>query len=64
MYIVDESVRKFFIIKGIEYTAYQRLYSDGDIDVEVYPSHDESLDVGDEAQKHAETIFEEFKSIA
>jgi hypothetical protein len=58
-YIVNESAKKHFTLNGVEYSAYQRTYSTGDMDVEVYPRNNPDMDVDSgEVWEYAESLFE------
>jgi hypothetical protein len=62
MMVIDESKIHRIKYKGAWYCGYKRFYDDGDFDIEVYPEHDESLDVDGEVQDFVEAWFEKNKT--
>jgi hypothetical protein len=54
----DENDRNVnFEFKGLTYHAYERTYSNGDTDIEVYALDCIGEDVDGEVQEYAETLF-------
>lgn len=56
--VVDEGRRIDFYYQGIYYTAYERIYGDESVDIEVQYALDIGEDVSGEVQEYAESLFE------